>query len=197
MLSGSEIARALQGCWLLFRNRPEGMRYLDQSLEGFWRSFAVIILVTPMFALSTLSERKLLLEEANILPENFPDGVFWLAQFTRLAMDWVTLPLVLAALAKPIGITRGYVPFVVARNWSSLLVSLPYAVGAALYVVGVIAPGIMVLFSLATLLVVIWYQFVVARITLQGTIATTIGVVVLDIVLSLLIGEISGRLWGV
>ncbi|WP_289035319.1 hypothetical protein [uncultured Roseibium sp.] len=192
MLSGQEIARALQGSWMLLRNRPEGMRGFDLSIEGFWRSFAVVFLLVPLFVVSSLAERKLLLDETDFLPA----GAFWLAQFTSLGLDWVALPLLLAGLAKPLGISAGYVPFIVARNWTSLLAALPYVFVGLLYLAGLIAPGIMVLLSLVTLIVVIWYRFIIARVALQASMSMTIGVVILDIILSLLIGELSGRIWG-
>ncbi|WP_213217829.1 hypothetical protein [Roseibium polysiphoniae] len=192
MLSGQEIARALQGSWMLLRNRPEGMRGFDLSIDGFWRSFAVIFLLVPLFVVSSLAERKLLLDETEFLPA----GAFWLAQFTSLGLDWVALPLLLAGLAKPLGISAGYVPFIVARNWTSLLAALPYVFVGLLYLAGLIAPGIMVLLSLVTLIVVIWYRFIIARVALQASMSMTIGVVILDIILSLLIGELAGRIWG-
>ncbi|WP_417670984.1 hypothetical protein [Roseibium sp.] len=196
MLTSREIARALQGCWMLFRNRPEGMRYLDLSIEGFWRSFSVVFLLVPLFVVSSFSERRLVLDETNVLSENFPEGTYWLAQFTSLGLDWIALPILLAGLAGPLGIQKGYVPFVVARNWSSLLVAAPYVLVGLLYLGGLIAPGIMVLLSLVILVVMIWYRFLIARIALQAAVGTAIGIVVLDVVLSLLIGELAGRLWG-
>ncbi|WP_417687993.1 hypothetical protein [Roseibium sp.] len=197
MLSGLEISRALQGCWLLFRNRPEGMGYFDVSIEGFWRSFRVVFLLVPLFIISSMSERRLIIEETNILAENFPENAYWMAQFTSLGVDWIALPLLLAALSAPLGVSRGYVPFVIARNWSSLVVAAPYVIVGLLYLSGVIAPGIMVLLSLATLVVMIWYRYQVTRIALQAAVGTTIGVVVLDIILSLVIGEVAGRIFGV
>ncbi|MBS8262520.1 hypothetical protein DYI23_20005 [Roseibium polysiphoniae] len=168
------------------------MRGFDLSIDGFWRSFAVIFLLVPLFVVSSLAERKLLLDETEFLPA----GAFWLAQFTSLGLDWVALPLLLAGLAKPLGISAGYVPFIVARNWTSLLAALPYVFVGLLYLAGLIAPGIMVLLSLVTLIVVIWYRFIIARVALQASMSMTIGVVILDIILSLLIGELAGRIWG-
>ncbi|MEJ8476176.1 hypothetical protein [Roseibium algae] len=196
MLSSQEIARALQGSWYLFRNRPEGMRAFDVSINGFWRSFAVVLLLVPLFVISSLAEKKLLLDETDFISETFPVGTYWLAQFTSLGLDWLALPLLLAVLARPLGIAQGYVPFIVARNWTSLLAAVPYVCVSLLYLMGVIAPGIMVLLSLMSLIVVIWFRFLVTRISLQANLSMTIGIVILDIVLSLLIGELVGRMWG-
>lgn len=195
MISLPEIRSALQGSWLLFKNRPEGLRYFDLSISGFWRSFGAILPLTPLFVLTALAERKLVIEEAELDPEILANA-YWPAQFTSYLVDWVTLPLILAALAGPLGISKGYVPFIVARNWTSLLASLFYVVPALLYLLGVIPSGILVLLSLVALMVIIRYRYIVARMVLECTVSVAVGLVILDIVLSILIGELASRLWG-
>ncbi len=196
MLSLAEIRTALDGSWLLLRNRPEGMAFFDQSIPGFWRSFAVIILLLPAFLLSGLADKQFYFVENRFHPDAFPDSAYWMAQFLGLGADWVIYPLLLALLASPIGISQRYVPFIVARNWTSLLASVPYLVISMLFLLGIISPGITVLLSISSLLVVLWYRFLVARIALQATISLSIGVVVLDILLTLVISQLVGQLWG-
>lgn len=195
MISTSEIRAAFDGSWLLLRNQPQGMAYFDQSLQGFWRSFTVVFLLAPIFVISSLAEKKLLITENVIFAEAFPEQAYWSAQFLSLGVDWVTLPVLLALLAGPIGISRQYVPFIVVRNWTSLLASVPYLATALLYLTGVISSGIMVLLSFTCLIVVLWYRFLIARIALQASISLAIGIVFLDILLSMIIGELAGRLW--
>ncbi|QDG79388.1 hypothetical protein FJ695_00520 [Labrenzia sp. PHM005] len=173
------------------------MNYFDQSTQGFWRSFLVIFLLAPVFLVSALAEKKLLISENVILSEVFPENTYWLAQFLSLGIDWVMLPLVLAMLAGPIGISRQYVPFIVVRNWTSLLASVPYLATGLLYLMGIIPSGIMVLLSFTCLIVVLWYRFLIARIALQASASLAIGIVFLDILISLIIGELAGRLWAV
>ncbi|WP_209010854.1 hypothetical protein [Labrenzia sp. PHM005] len=197
MISTSEIRAALDGSWLLLRNQSQGMNYFDQSTQGFWRSFLVIFLLAPVFLVSALAEKKLLISENVILSEVFPENTYWLAQFLSLGIDWVMLPLVLAMLAGPIGISRQYVPFIVVRNWTSLLASVPYLATGLLYLMGIIPSGIMVLLSFTCLIVVLWYRFLIARIALQASASLAIGIVFLDILISLIIGELAGRLWAV
>lgn len=197
MLSKQEIARSLQGAWLLLFNKPEGLQWFDQSLEGFWRSFRVVFLLLPLFWISSVAEKKLILEETDLDIGTFAEADYWLSQLTIIGLDWIALPLLMAALAGPLGISRGYVPFVVARNWTSLLAAIPYVLTAMLYITGIIPSGVMVLLSLATLLVVLWYRFNVTRLTLQTGVGLTLGVVVLDLILSLVVVEVAGRIWSI
>lgn len=197
MISSREIRAALDGSWILLRNDPRGMTYFDQSIQGFWRSFAVIVLLVPVFVISTLAEKKLLLAERPVSADAFPVDAFWTGQLLSLGIDWVMLPIVLAALAGPIGISRQYVPYIVVRNWTSILAALPYLVIALLYLTGLIPAGIMVLLSLTCLVAVLWFRFLVARIALQASVSLAIGVVILDVLLSIVISELTGRLWAI
>ena len=196
MIGLGEIRAALDGSWLLLRNRPEGMAFFDQSIQGFWRSFLVVFLLVPAFLVSGAAEKRFYFLENLYHPDAFPNEAFWFAQAVGLGIDWLALPLVLAALAVPIGISRRYVPFIVVRNWTSLLASVPYLVTYLLFLLGILSPGVTVLLSLTCLLVVIWYRYLVARIALQASISLAIGVVVLDVLLTLVISQLVGLMWG-
>ncbi|WP_305988069.1 hypothetical protein [Roseibium sp. MMSF_3544] len=193
----NEIRAALDGSWLLLRNRPEGMAFFDQSIHGFWRSFQVFFLLVPAYMLAGLYEKQLYLVENRYHPEGFPNNAFWTAQAFGHGIDWIALPVILALIAAPIGISHRYVPYVVVRNWTSLLASIPFMLTYILYLLGIFPLGITVLLYLTCVVVLLWYRFLVARIALQATISLAIGVVVLDILLSLVIAQVVGILWNI
>jgi hypothetical protein len=195
MFSRGEIARSLQGAWLLLCNRQEGLQWFDRSVEGFWRSFGVIFLLLPMSGLILLAEKKFLLEKADLLSGQIPDNAFWFAKLAAVGLDWIALPVVLAVLAGSIGIKGGYVSLIVARNWCSLLIALPQVAASVLYLLGIIPSGILVLFWMVLFLVAVWYWFNIVRFSLESPIFLTLGVVVLDFLLSYLIEDAMSRLW--
>ena len=196
MISGQEIARALTGSWLLFRNQPEGLRWFDRSIEGFWRSFGVFFLLLPFVSIGGLMEKKMYLEETDLTAEIFPDGIFWMSQLASFVLGWILLPIVLGFLARPIGISRGYVDFIIARNWSSLLATVPYVLAGMLYLAGIVPVGIVFLITMSAFIVILWYKFNIARITLQASTGLTLGIVALDTVLSLLVDQMVIRVLG-
>lgn len=196
MISGQEIARALTGSWLLLKNRPEGMLWFDRSMEGFWRSFGVVFLILPFFWINQLADKQQILENAQLAAELFPNGKFWTVQLTSLALDWTVFPIVLAALAGPVGISKNYVSFIVVRNWTNILVSVPFLLAGLLYLAGIISSEILDLISLSLMGVVLWYNFNIARIALQAGLSVTLGVVVLDLVLSFFIWGLVLRVLG-
>ena len=196
MLNADEIRRSLVGSWALLRGRPDGMNAFDLSVDGFWRSFQVFFLLLPPFVVSLLAERRLILSEIPVPSDEFPDGRFAVAQLFGFAIDWVMLPLLLAVLARPLAISHGYAAFIVARNWTSLIAVIPFTLPALLYLLDIVTAPVMIVLTLAAMAIVMHYRYQVARIALKAPVGLAIGVVVLDLLLSLLIGEVISRISG-
>jgi hypothetical protein len=191
-----EARRALTGAWWLFLRRPDGMRFFDLTVEGFWRSFGAIWLVLPAYAVIALADRHLRLADPNVAA-GFSDAAYAAATVIELAIDWVALPVLLGILARPLGIADRYVPFIVARNWATVIALLPYAVAALLVGFGPDIAQLGSILSLAALFLVLRYAYVVARIALGAGIAFAVGLVAVDFLLSLTIQLVVERAFGV
>lgn len=180
MLTSAEIARSFRGVIALFMGKAEGLKLLDRSVDGFWRSFAVIVLLLPFSAVNVLAVIRL-----GGSGDNFSQLFF--RQLPVLGLDWIAFPLAMAAAAKPLGVSANYVTFVVARNWAApicaAVVTVPYLLQGAGWVP---AEGAALL-SLIAFLVVIWYDYVIIRLTLRAPVSITAGLVIADLLLSLLI----------
>ncbi|MBO6890404.1 MAG: hypothetical protein JJ866_00560 [Roseibium sp.] len=196
MISLTEIRAALDGSWLLLLNRPEGLRYFDQSIQGFWRSFQVIILLVPVILVGGVAEKQLYSMTGAYQSEPFTDSAFWSAHFMASGVAWVAFPALVALLAGPVGISHRFVPFIVTWNWSSLLATVPMLVSCLLYLLRIVSTEIFVLLHFASYAALLWFYYRVARNALQSTISLAIGVVVLDVLLSVVIAELIGRVWG-
>lgn len=179
-----EIVRSLAAAFDLFLDRPGAMRGFDVSVEGFWRSFAAVILVVPSYALAVLAERRL---AAAVDPDAaVQDGVSFLVQNAiGLGLDWIALPLILALVARPLGIARHYPEFVVARNWGAVLAAAPFGAIGLLILLGLLGGELADLLMLAALIIVLRYTYLIARRALEVSLGFAIGIVVLDFVVSL------------
>lgn len=197
MLTSQEIRRSVAGAWALFKGQAEGMRAFDLTIEGFWRSFLVFFLLLPPFAISVLAEQKLSIEHLKDFAQTTSDGLYFLVQLLGFSTDWVLMPALLAAFARTLDIEKTYLPFIIARNWSSLIAVIPYTVPAALYLLGVISSGSMIFLSLVAMAVILRYRYMIARIALETSGALAVGIVALDFILSLLIGSAISRLTGI
>ena len=184
----AEIQRSFQGAWALLLNRREGMQAFDVSVDGFFRSFGVVFLLAPLYAIAALAEVRLL------QVDGFPLTWFFVWKFVGLGVDWLALPIVLALLAKPLGLAARYVPFIVARNWTSPLAMSLSILPSVLFASGLIGQELAAILFLVVVMGVIRYQYQVVRIALQTTIAMSIAVVAFDLTLSLVLAELVNRL---
>lgn len=200
--TGGPLVRALSGAVALLLGRPVPAGAFDTSFEGFWRSFGAVVLVLPSFAISLLAEARMAVpaDVADVADLATGDAgmapLYVLARGLGLVGDWVALPLALALLARPLGLGARYVPYIVARNWTSVLAAAIYAVPALFFAAGMIGEDTVLISSLVALAIVVHFQYRVVRGVLATPIGTSVGIVALDLVLSLVVTELAARLVG-
>jgi hypothetical protein len=118
MPSGDEIQTYLAGAWRLMMGKPDGVRALDVSADGFWNSFFAILVAIPALSVSWAGLAAELSE--------FGHGSRFSILLRLAVIDvaaWVLPLLVLGLVAKPVGILDRYPHFVVASNWASALLA--------------------------------------------------------------------------
>ncbi|KAB2876515.1 MAG: hypothetical protein F9K43_01035 [Bauldia sp.] len=196
MFERDEVIRSLTGAWWLFLDRPGAMRFFDVTLDGFWRSFAAVFLLVPAFALTATAEYQVVLSDA-IPDDGFSNAAFVFDKILALGLDWIALPIILAILARPLGIARTYAAFIVARNWCSVIAVLPFGLIGLLFASGIFGIDAANFLSLAALIVILRYNYLIARRALNAGIAFAIGLVVLDLVVSLSIAAVADSLAGI
>ncbi len=195
MIERDEIIRALKGSWRLLLGDERAMSWFDTSIEGFWRSFGVMILCLPM-PLVELSAQSLLPMAARLEPQALEGPGYWIAGLLAYGLTWIAFPVLLAVLARTFGIAGVYVPLMVARNWTTLLASLPSFVFTLLFVLGVLPLQALGPLNLAALAFGLYYAWVVTRIAARTPPGLTGGLVALDFLVSLVVYTAADRLIG-
>ena len=180
MPSYAEIQRSVQGAWLLAHGDTRGMALLDLSLEGFWKSFAAALLVAPAYAI-------VLLDQYSVIgwPEHVAGTVF--AEAVSFALGWLAFPIITAFLTRLLGLSARYVPLIVANNWSAVV---QVALYTAVVLVGTLLPAqLRTLALFLATIAVLTYQWFVIRTALGTTNATAFGLVVVDILTSIVLSR--------
>ena len=120
-----EVLQYLNGLWLLLKQKPEGFDWLDLSFRGLVRSFSAFVWCLPAFAVIWASWRLYYLAG---MPEGTPAGIGFLARlFTIDVVGWLLPPVILAALARPLGYGRQLATVITASNW----IAVPFSYAAA------------------------------------------------------------------
>lgn len=181
----------LAGAWAVMNGRPQGLRRLDLTIDGFWRSFAALLLVLPPALLVVAVDPAGLLEDGAAAPR---DAGFLLRKAAGLAVDFAAFPLILALVARPLGLAGRYVPFVVARNWGSVIVAALFGAAALPALFGLISGEVLAMLLLLLFALSLRFSYLVARTALGAPPMLAVPVVVLELVLSLLVETAFDRL---
>jgi hypothetical protein len=192
-LDRNEIARALTGAWRVFLDKPDAPQFFDLTVEGFWRSFRAFALMVPAYALAAAAEHQ---QFAGLPSVPFSDTTFVVAKTIAAVFDWITFPILLALVAEPLGITRSYPAFIVARNWGAVLASAPFAVVDAFYILGMLGEDIANIATIILLLVQLRYNYLIASRALGAGIGLAVAVVIADFAVSLVIMAIASGVAG-
>ena len=195
MIGAEEFLRVLRGSWRLLVGDERGMGDFDTSIDGFWRSFGVIVLCLPM-PFVELAAQRLLPVAGRVAPEVMDGPLYWIGGLAAYVLAWIAFPILLAALAAPLGVGRVYVPYVVARNWTTLLGVVPSFVVTVLFLVGLLPVDALGPLNLAALGFGIYYAWQVTRIACAAPPALTGGLVALDFLVSLVVYTAADRLIG-
>lgn len=171
------------------------MRWFTVTEGAFWRSFSVFFLTLP---LSMLGWQALFgsIEEAGVRPPGLSLPSFHLTMILTAAFEWILFPVLLAILSSPLGISRHFAAFMIARNWGSLLLTLPYCAIGALSLIGLLNDEVA---SIATMILIglgIRYDILNARWTLKANWSLAIGVATLAFLLGMVMLVLNNRLLG-
>jgi hypothetical protein len=177
------IRENLVGAFEVMLGRAEGLEKLDTSLEGFWRSFAAFVLVLPFALVALASEQRL----AALSTEAAPMRLSLPLEAAVLLVDWITFPIVFALVARWLGLGPRYVPFIVTRNWATVVVMAMLSVVHALHLGGVLPGRATLALLLALTIVALRFSYVITRITLDVPLRTALPIVAFDFLLSVTI----------
>ena len=197
MLTRREITDALTGSVMLLRRDLDGYRLFDSSIDGFWRSFAVIILITPVFLVYGVIERDISqIVSGQRLEESV--GVWFFAVKTiALAVDWISFPIAMVFLTRILGLWDRYLPYITVYNWTSLFIIVALSPPFVLYSLGLLSANNAVLINLLLTFAVLYFRWFLARTALSAEPAAAAGIVAVDLILSMFIHMMSERIAGV
>lgn len=174
----ADTKQALEGAWGIARRDPDAMNRFDLTVDGFWASFFAAIVAAPGYVILLVDQYSAQGVGANL-------GEVALIEFLAYGIGWIAFPLVALPLTQALGLGSRYVPLVVASNWGSVL---QVALLVCTTLLATILPDSMrVTLALIAMLLALTYQWQVFRVSLQTTGFIATGLVVVDILISVLV----------
>src|SRR5262245_34291903 len=109
-----EFVYVLRGLGRLVQFDVGGLGYFDRSIEGFWRSFRVALLIAPFYAILIPLDLELIQPTAG-----------WqhimITEILTYIVGWLLYPLVAYEICRLIGRDAEYPGYLVVYNWSKML----------------------------------------------------------------------------
>ena len=180
---------ALVGALRLARGDRGGLACFDRSLDGFWRSFGAAVIGYPLYLL--------LLAMRVTVAEWERAGGFVIVTVETIAyvIGWVAFPLIMLTVTRLIGRAHRYFDFMVPYNWSQVLQSALFVlVGLGTESGAPDAAPAQAIEAVAAVAVLV-YEWFIARVALDTTVAAAALIVVIDLILGVLLSNIAGSLY--
>ncbi len=113
MLSAAEITRGVQGALGFLRRDPAAPLHFDNTMEACLRSFRVMALVAPLYAIYLLLSYSNVTTTADEMEIALVEGLHYV-------VDWLLFPVIFYEIARRRGWLDRYPRYISALNWINL-----------------------------------------------------------------------------
>ena len=186
MIARHEVLLSLYGAWRLFLRDPRGIEWMDDSIEGYWKSFTCALVVLPVFAVWVFM-RNADLEDVGFVRIITVEGIEYVIQ-------WVSWPLIMAYVVPVIGRDDNYLRYIVAFNWShGIYVGILFIV-LIVELFGLAAGGGLAGIGLIATIVMLTYRWYIAKVALEVSGGGAAGLVAGEFLLAHIIDAVGQNL---
>lgn len=179
-----EIADAGRGLARLLRYDPRWPDGFDMSTVGFLRSFFGPLLALPFYIVFAA------MVSTKGGAEPLAAGVLWAAAVGH-AIEIVGFPLLVAAVARPFGLTAGFAAFIVLVNWTRLFIWMALTAASSLTVLGDAGRSMLGFVWLVLFAVQIFITWRAARETLSTEVAPAMLMVVVYVAVGVAAAQLA------
>lgn len=184
----AEIAGALFGVWRLVHGDPRAVVYFNTSVAGAWRSFFAAVLIAPLYAVL------IALRYPDIAAEVTPLR-YVTVETIAYVTSWVLYPVVVEALSRRIDRRERFPGYLCIYNWSMVVQNGAILLLAILATLDLLPAQLGDLIGLVVFVVLMVFLGFIARVGLGVSGMTATGLVVLDVLLSVLISGTAQSLY--
>jgi hypothetical protein len=183
-LTAREAVYSIFGAYRLAMLDKSGLSYMDRSPEGAIRSFNAALIVLPAYAVLVVLRLWDVLPDVSLLRFVTVEGLAYV-------ISWSAFPLVMFYISGLLDRSERYFDFLSAYNWSSVIQMGVYLPVVAMADSGLMPEGLDEGLVLGVTMLVLMYQWFIARTTLDINGGSAAGVVLLDMILAVFITGVS------
>ena len=187
MPSLQEIGVSIYGAWRLALLDRSGMNWFNHSIEGFWRSFFVALLIAPLAAL-LVGFQLINTEEGSYTARLVA------VEVSVYALGWIVYPVATLFVCRLMALTDHYVSYIIAYNWSHAIPAVVAAPIVLSVLMGLLPLGLAESILLIVTIAVLTYRWFIARVALGADGLTAAALVALELILQLLVYALAARI---
>ncbi len=187
MITSQEVSRGIFGAWMLARLDAKGIFLFDNTVEAFWRSFWAAGVALPIYGI-------LLVLRYSGAAIGVGPGAAFLIHVAAYVMGWIAFPFAMFYVTQLFDRQQWYCRYFAAYNWAVVLQLALMLFASSAVASGIFSPNVGSILSVGAMIAVMFYQGFIARVALQVPIPGAVGIVLLDLFLSLILDGWSTRL---
>jgi hypothetical protein len=166
------VNRAVDAAFALVMRDRRAWDKFDLTVEGFYRSFAALLVVIPMNLIADIiavqvsaAERAHQGKEVVAQAYGIGDAMF---STVALGIQWMIFPAVMIVVLRFLGLSHRYVPLIIAHNWGTIVIYLFNMPAFLLYGAGFISHDDAIGLNLITLVFTLYYRYYTAETALDA-----------------------------
>lgn len=183
MPSSGDIQRYIVGAWRMMTGKPDGLKLLDISADGFWNSFLAIGIALPAMIVSWVADTNA------VAPAMVPFATR-LSVLLRLATvgigTWIVPLVAFMLVSRRVGLADRVAQYIIANNWAQVVFAwmmLPPVILRLVYPPAQELAAILTV-SLFTVAMVLDWQLTKSAIGRGGGVATAVFLAMFVVVLT-------------
>ncbi len=188
MLSAAEIARGVKGALGFLQRDPAAPQHFDNTMEACLRSFRVMAVAAPLYAIYLLISYSDVTTTADETEIALVEGLHYV-------VDWLLFPVIFYEVARRRGWLDRYPRYISALNWINLPLMVLAVIGSALAAVTPAAVAIIIDLGLKAL--VFYWFLMTTRMALGVSWPISVVLLVVNWVPSLFLSLLVARYLGV
>ena len=184
MISAREAAGALYGIWQIFRVDDKALSFFNATEDGFCRSFSAAFVLAPFQVLYQITVFTSMEQPPHALRMTVVESL-------EYVILWVLYPLTIYHVTRLLDCKDMFFKYAVAYNWFQMGIGLFIMPWIILSGFGFLPESIADFIGTMAFVAYTFYAAFIARIGLEVAVGTAIGIVLIDILLTLMVGQVT------
>jgi len=181
------MRRSVDAAFDLVVRNPRAWSRFDLTVEGFFRSFAAILIVLPMNIVTDLIYNQMAAARALEKGQPIAEQTYSLGEavFSGIALSaqWLVFPIAMIFVLRFLGLAHRYTALIVAHNWGTVVVWLFNMPAFLLFAAGIIGVDTAWDLTFIVLGFTIYYRFYIAQTALDTGWGTAASIALLGLLL--------------